>query len=558
MSHSLLCSRPGDIVSARGILLMRVQITILRLSTLCLVSLIAVIAGFESRSPAQATLAPVRAPGSTIYYLDSSAGNDANSGTSPADAWKSLERVNNTVFAPGNRILFKAGSRFEGRLNPRGSGAEGSPVVVDSYGEGEKPLIEAEGKYNEALLLKNQQYWEVNNLALTNTGSTRQTFRFGVRIMAWDFGTMRHIHLRNLFIHDVNGSLIKEDQGEGHGVVWENGGQRKASRFDDLLIEGCRLLRTDRNGICGYSENSDRSNWFPSLHVVIRNNLLEDIGGDGIKVWGCEDALVEHNRLYKGGQRAPDYSAGIWPWSSDGTIFQFNEVSEFKGTRDGQAFDSDGNCRGTVFQYNYSHDNDGGFMLICSSGGWTPPRMIPNTGTVVRYNVSQNDRARTFHISGPVRDVLIYNNVFFIGKGLDIPVFLFTDWDGWSQGAFAANNIFYAEGTARYSHSVGRNPDGTYRDAPGFGQSRNNIFENSVYYGNQLNPPADPKAITADPMMASPGTGRDGFSTLDGYKLKAGSPCIGAGKVIARNGGRDFWGNKVPDAKPPCIGANER
>ena len=153
----------------------------------------------------------------------------------------------------------------------------------------------------------------------------------------------------------------------------------------------------------------------------------------------------------------PDYSAGIWPWSSDDTIIQFNEVSEFKGTRDGQAFDSDGNCSGTVFQYNYSHDNDGGFMLICSSGTWKPPRMIPNSGTIVRYNISQNDRARTFHISGPVKDVQIYNNVFFIGKELDIPVFLFTDWDGWSQGIQVANNIFYADGKARYAHGVGSN-----------------------------------------------------------------------------------------------------
>jgi len=52
------------------------------------------------------------------------------------------------------------------------------------------------------------------------------------------------------------------------------------------------LQRTDGNGICGHRENWDRSNWSPSLHVVIRGNVLEDIGGDGIKVWGCEGSLV--------------------------------------------------------------------------------------------------------------------------------------------------------------------------------------------------------------------------------------------------------------------------
>jgi hypothetical protein len=148
-------------------------------------------------------------------------------------------------------------------LNPRGSGRHGAPVVVDSYGEVEKPLIEAGGRYNETLLLKNQEYWEVSNLALTNTGATSTTFRFGVRVRAWDFGTMRHIHLRNLFVHDVNGSLIKKDQGEGHGIVWENGGRRKPSRFDHLLIEGCRLLRTDRNGICSSGK------WTPPRMIVV-------------------------------------------------------------------------------------------------------------------------------------------------------------------------------------------------------------------------------------------------------------------------------------------------
>jgi len=497
-------------------------------------------------------------PGATTYYLDAAAGDDQNNGTVPNSAWKSLARVNNTVFAPGDKILFKSGSRYEGRLAPKGSGNEGAPIVIDVYGEGAKPLIAAEGRFNEALLLENQEYWEVNSLELTNQGETRDKFRYGVRVRAWDFGTMRHIHLKNLFVHDVNGSLIKEDPGEGHGIYWENGGKRVPSRFDGLLIEGCHLLRTDRNGICGYSGNSNRDNWFPSLNVVIRNNLLEDIGGDGIKVWGCEGALVEHNRLHKGGQRHDGYSAGIWPWSSDGTLIQFNEVSEFKSTRDGQAFDSDGNCRETIFQYNYSHDNDGGFMLICSSGEWRSPHLVVNTGTVVRYNISQNDRARTFHISGPVSGIEIYNNVFFVGKEFLVDLFLLTDWDGWPQGIDVRNNIFYVEGEGRYSHGVSRNDDGTYNVEPGFAESKDIFFERNVFYGRHENPPRDPKAITANPMLVAPGSGRFGLESLQGYKLKDGSPCIGAGIPVERNGGRDFWGNKVPEGVRPDIGAEQK
>ena len=496
-------------------------------------------------------------PGNTTYYVDSASGSDRNSGQSPERAWASLEPVNETVFAPGDKVLFRAGSRFSGRLAPKGSGSSASPIVVDLYGDGDRPRIDAEGLYGEALLLNNQEYWEVSNLELTNEGRERVAFRYGVRVAAWDFGTMHHIHLKNLYVHDVNGSLVKEDRGEGHGILWENGGGKTPSRFDGLRIENCHLLRTDRNGISGYSEHSDRQDWFPSLNVVIRENLLQDIGGDGIKVWGCEGAIVEHNRLEGGRRRCDDYAAGIWPWSSDDTLIQYNEVSGIRGTKDGQAFDSDGNCMNTVFQYNYSHDNDGGFMLICSSGNWRPPSMIPNTGTVVRYNISQNDAIRTFHVAGAIRDAHIYNNIFFIGKEQLVDVLLFSDWDGWSQGLSFENNIVYSEGTARYEHAIARAEEGLFDTAAGFGLSQNNHFEGNLYFGNQEGLPPDSRGHRADPLLVDPGSGGTGFDSLDGYRLRDGSPCIDAGLVIEGNGSTDFWGNPVPAGSMPDIGANE-
>ncbi len=525
---------------------------------LCVAALIGFFAYSRGRKPGlkpEKTL--THSPGNTTYYVDSAGGNDQRDGTAPENAWKTLDRVNGVLFAPGDKILLKAGSRFSGQLAPWGSGKEGAPIIVDHYGAGGKPRINAVGRFHEALLLENQEYWEVSNLELTNQGWLRRGYRCGVRVAAWDFGTMRHIHLKNLIVRDVNGS-VRKGRAEGHGILWENGGQKKPSRFDDLLIEGCHLLRTDRNGICGYSEHSDRQSWFPSLRVVIRGNLLEDIGGDGIKPWGCDGVLVEHNRLDGANCRAPDYSAGLWPWSCDNAVFQFNEVSGVHGTRDGQAFDSDGNCRNAVFQYNYSHDNDGGFMLICDDGAWAAPGSAGNVHTVVRYNISQNDGARTFHLSGPLKDVWVYNNVFYVGPGLDVPLLLFTDYHGWADGVHVVNNIFYAAGTFRYSHGVSKHLDGSYETKPGFGESTNVQFEDNVYFGHHVNPPQDPKALQVDPLLANPGSGRRGVGSLEGYELKEGSPCIRAGVPIAENGGRDFWGNKVPEGEKPAIGANQK
>lgn len=490
------------------------------------------------------------------YYIDSKNGDDNNVGTSPDEAWESLDKINTTIFKGGDKILIKAGTQYKGRLYPKGSGTAEDPITIDMYGDGDKPRIDAEGRYNEALLLKNQEYWEVNNLELTNTGETREEFRYGVRIASWDYGTMHHIYLKNLYVHDVNGSLVK-NRGEGQGIVWENGGGEIKSRFDGLLIENCHLIRTDRNGICGYSEHWDRINWFPSLNVVIRNNLLEDIGGDCIKPWGCDGAIVEYNVVKGGRKRCDDYAAGIWPWSCDNTIIQFNEVSNIKGTKDGQGFDSDDNCKNTLFQYNYSHDNEGGFMLLCSDGGANRDINVGCIGTVIRYNISQNDGQRTFHIAGPVKNSKIYNNVIYIGQNFDVHIFLYGDYNGWTERTSVYNNIFYVDGTGRYSYTVSRNPDGTYNTEPGFGGSTDNLFLYNVFYGNHINPPDDEHGGNYDPIFSLAGSGGDGMNTLEGYKLLVNSPCIDSGMNIADNGGRDFWGNTVPYNDITDRGAHE-
>ena len=55
-------------------------------------------------------------------------------------------------------------------------------------------------------------------------------------------------------------------------------------------------------------------------------------------------------------------------------------------------FDSDWNCRGTVIQYNYSHDNYGGLVLVCNDGTADASFNVGNLGQlIVRYNVSIGD-----------------------------------------------------------------------------------------------------------------------------------------------------------------------
>ncbi len=483
----------------------------------------------------------------TTYYVDSTRGHDSSNGLTPDTAWKTLEKVNQTSLSGGDQLLFVAGTVYYGQLCPQGGGSlqDDNPLLarIGVYGEGPRPRIDAQGRFKSALYLHNTQYWSISGLELTNTGPERQSGRCGVHIHIREYGTARSIHLKDLYIHDVNGSLVKKDGG-GFGILWQNEGRRIPSRFDGLTIEKCHLVRCERDGIKGRGYTNRDAGWFPSLNVIIRDNLLEEIPGDGIVPLACDGALVEYNRMRNCTRLLPqgDAAAGIWPWACDNTIIQFNEVSDHKAPWDAQGFDSDWNCRGTIIQYNYSHDNEGGFLLVCCNGQAAPATRLC-ADTIVRYNISVNDGLRTtgksagfsptFHISGPVTNTKIYNNVIYVPtkpKGADQTLIKMDNWGGpWPVDTWFANNIFYVIGETRYD----------------WGKSINHRFENNLFYGTHKNEPQDKTRLTADPQFAGP-FGSDNLpQTIKSLILRPDSPCIDAGKTIPNNGKRDYWGNPV-------------
>lgn len=481
------------------------------------------------------------------FYVDAENGDDANSGNSPQKAWASLEKVNSIVFKPGDQILFKSGTEYFGQLELKGSGSDEIPILINKYGEGEKPAIHGQGEKLHTLLLYNVEYVEVRNLEITNTGKERKERRRGVTISAEDFGDCHHIILDSLEIHHVNGSLVKSDGG-GSAIIWQNKGDSIKTRFVDLIIENCHLHNCGRNGINsrGYTR---RDNWYPSIGVIVRNNLLEQIPGDGIVPIGCDGAIIEHNVM----RDCPDIlshkeaAAGIWPWSSDNTIIQFNEVSDHRAKWDGQGFDSDYNCQGTIIQYNYSHDNYGGFLLVCNNGGtYGSNGNIGTDNTIIRYNVSINDGIRPYptkreswfspnmHITGPVKNTKIYNNLIFIpekeNKEIARTIVEMDNWgDPWPVDTWFANNIFFVEGSSKFV----------------WGEDENTVFTNNAYFGEIKNMPDDPMAIFENPEFVDEKARGEGFEILKNFMLKKNSPLIGKGIFTNENGLKDIFGKTV-------------
>ncbi|WP_167859113.1 golvesin C-terminal-like domain-containing protein [Paenibacillus cymbidii] len=489
------------------------------------------------------------AAANTTYYVDSADGSDSNAGTSSAAPWKSIAKVNaKTNYQPGDQILFKAGGSWTGSVAIRNSGASGNPIVIGSYGTGPKPIINANAAY-AAINLENVQYITLQDLELTNfkaaapddylTGYYR---RSGIWIKAFHQGPMHDITIRNMDIHDVTGmslngeTTVTTTDGKDKDVnknanaaiqinawEWETG--QPLAYFDNLVIEDNYIHDVSTMGININAASSDKA--YFNRNVVISGNTILNNGADAICVGVTSNPLIEYNVSLDAGGYGHGYKwiAGMWVWRTDGATFQHNEVGRvhyegLSGEADSAAFDTDIATSGDhIYQYNYSHDNEGGFIMDMGR--------LQNGSNIIRYNISQNDKhngnsGMTINTSGDTG--LIYNNVFYndIGTGLTIrnnPKVTYT------------NNIFYVTG-------------GGSEQYPALPK-----FHYNAFYG-QTAPLQGVKNIVGDPGFVAPGEGADGIGTVLGYKLRANSPLLGAGTSVAANGGRDFWNNPLYTGTP--------
>jgi len=459
------------------------------------------------------------------------------------DSQEQFDALSRTAFLAGDHILFKRGVQFDGMFAPLGNGTEEAPIRIDVYGYGERPRISGNGKHLAGVFLQDPAYWEVNGLEITNTDGTDedQGQLSGIYVVAKGAeGTYKHIYINDCYIHNVNGNV----GGKGCGGIHVQVKGLKSTVIDDLRITNNRIVRVGGVGIgnsssCGRIEfrENDTVCHYLWTKVYVAGNYIDYTGRNNIIARVSKDAVYEYNTLANSSRYDTGHS--IFCFNTDGIRIQYNEAYGNVGD-DGQdrgGFDADYNCVNTFIQYNYSHDN----MWFC---GIMKRR---NRNAVIRYNVSQNDKEGIyfygFENAREATGIHVYNNTHFVGKGCDVSVFP----EGRTPiNTLFENNIFFFEARGAW----GKNADGI-----------NMSFHNNLYFN--ISPhKSDTSPMVADPMLVQPGrAGTDidlkTMAALQGYRLKAGSPCIDAGVRISNHGGRDLFGTEVTIGKAD-IGALER
>ncbi|MBS2552598.1 right-handed parallel beta-helix repeat-containing protein [Catenulispora sp. NL8] len=467
-----------------------------------------------------AVTVPTAHAAGTGYYVDCSAASDGDG--SAGTPWNALSDPDGHVFTAGDTLSFKAGTTCDGTLTPQGSGASGSPIVINAYGSGAAPVIEGGGATEATVHLVDQSYWTISGLKVQNSSFTRAQHE-GILVEVAGTANQAGISITGNEVANVAGWGDKT----GTNASWfsYSGGiaVRVASGsgvFNGVSVTDNNVHDTGGGGIKVEGEASAMN-----TGVYIGHNTITAAGGDGIVVHDSDSPLVEYNTATDLGLGAYPFTAGnfagMWPYHSNNPTFQYNTVGSQTGVvNDATAWDCDMNNTGTcLFQYNYSYNNAGGFYLDCLSGCGGS---ATTTNAVLRYNISRDD-CRFTNSSTGTGTHYIYNNTFFCpGKPI-------TDTLG--GNVVWQDNIFVAPTAAWASDSSA-------------------TFDSNTYFGGVSAPSSgDAGAHTADPQLTN-----DAAGTL-AIKLRTASPEIGSGAVVANNGGKDFFGNAVSATAAPNRGA---
>ncbi|MDO5552752.1 MAG: hypothetical protein Q4G68_03235 [Planctomycetia bacterium] len=243
------------------------------------------------------------------YYVDSVSGDDANNGTAPERAWKTLEKVNSQNFVDGDSVLFRRDGLWRGYLD-----LKPGKITYSSWGEGAKPRI-----YGSVALNREEDWVSGDDgLWLSREGVTFQG----------DVGNIILDGSKAAFKKWTRADLVNEDDFwfdiTGDGRIHYKSQENPAKRYKEIeaaqrqhhvidhsgtngaIVDGFDLRYGAAHGCGGAS----------ARNLTIRNCDISWIGGgdqhgrggegrrvrfgNGIEFWdSAENCLVENNRIWE-------------------------------------------------------------------------------------------------------------------------------------------------------------------------------------------------------------------------------------------------------------------
>jgi hypothetical protein len=317
------------------------------------------------------------------YYVSQSTGDDSLDGLAAAKAgakgpWKTLAKAS-IEYNAGDSILLKKGDTWNEELTPKGSGTPEKPILISSYGQGNKPLIDREDFKQDR-----------TGIRLDNKGGYKIVGIEFARCMTGIYAeyakgapTQKYLWIEDCYFRD---SLLYgryEDYPKrkiGLGVCLFSWETDKKIVMQDIMVKNC-VFRRLASGFWTNSPdnfNKNASFVYNFANLNFENCLFEEgyqwqLGIRGV-IKGSVKNCVTHD--VGRGFRSFNGVAGSMFFRCKDWIFEDSEwgfVDIGLGSGDGEAFDFEGNCDNMIMRNCNFHDTDGpGFLLCCYASDGHP------------------------------------------------------------------------------------------------------------------------------------------------------------------------------------------
>ncbi len=350
--------------------------------------------------------APQHLVAAQAYYISSTSGNDHNDGQSPKTAWRNLstiylKSVSKHDFQPGDKILLKRGDRWDDQIRMQANGTVQYPILIDAYGDGEKPLLYGENHRIEWESVAGHQ--GVFTTDLGDESVIGFVFLNGKKLeLIAPSGILKRKS-------DLESFLSKLQAGELAGKfgsrVWVRTGDNKPPDETLHIFRVAGVLLADSSNI--QIENLDIQHFYTGIdvtdsrQVLVHHNDIQNVLGIGIYLRsGDVNCRVESNTVFRTGNTALYVLKGV------GNTFRDNWVSHVEPEILGINVRGDGMGVGlqrsqqTLVEYNY----------FTHSGGMD---FYYEQNSVVRYNYLYHVRS-----AGAPHgvDLKVYGNIYNLGE----------------------------------------------------------------------------------------------------------------------------------------------
>ncbi len=399
------------------------------------------------------------------YYV-SNTGDDTADGLTQQSTWKTISKINEFKFSPGDSILFKRGDTWREQLILTSSGSSGNHIVISSYGSGAKPRILGSNTTTE-WTIHSENVWKSNSIFANFDSPNDRIWFISPNSTTW--GVWESAGIGSLdaeYEYNYSNDIIYVYSTSDPSVAYTSievpiiedviSLQSETDSAEYYTFDGLEVAYFGHVGIGtdwpgGISDNSTRAmRGFEVRNCYIHHGNRKD-GPDGYGILvRMSDVIIENNEIHDMGRRGLSILADGFIYSTilENIVIQDNYFHTGWHTTGPDIINSDDVCvfDNIIIRRNIIEDDptlpiSGGMGAVGIYIGFIGSGSAAIQNVWIYNNLIKNPKGGGGIQVENVDDLYIHNNTIYLGNQYDGTGILTT---GASDFAIIRNNIIYS------------------------------------------------------------------------------------------------------------------